>query len=480
MAEIYMADKKVELERFLNLVVEAILQENTSLFLGAGSSMQYNAPNWNNLINNIHNGYTSGNNIEKAQHAEFKGIDIKTEISKQISCLNIDYEKENTYLNYLLDFDYKSIWTTNYDQIIEEILKKKKKPYLSIYKYCHFQKLSYPGGGFLFKINGSYNDAKTIVITKEDFMNYRKSHEAYLILLKRELLCHNFLFLGCSFEDDILRICIKDILNCIQNSSDNYITNHFAIIAEKNEEKLEFISKDLSRHYNIKCLNVKSVEQAYRISYGISYKAKFSTVFISGAKKYERHSDDEEIGKLFCQKLITAFMKYEEFPFKFISGMGMSIGHFICGTVKQKCKGKNQNRYLQMEPFPFTSKEDNDIHRENIMNKAGVFIFIFGDYNECPGNIEKSGMWREYLQAKRDIQNIIIPLPCGKDSISNEIYIKEIADPSTFSSKNIDFFKTFDYKTVTEKVFDNLVKKIILATRERMDTIIDEIVQSFV
>ena len=210
-----------------------------------------------------------------------------------------------------------------------------------------------------------------------DFINYRKSHEAYLILLKRELLCQNFLFLGCSFEDDILRICIKDILNCIENSEENYVSEHYAIIVEEKAEKLEYISKDLSIHYSIKCLTVQNVNQAYKIAYGISCKVKYGSVFVSGAKKYERHSDEENYGKIVCQNIVNAFMQFKDFPFKFISGMGMSIGHFICGTIKQNCKEKNLNlnRYLQMEPFPFTSKNDNDKHRENIINKA-VHIFV--------------------------------------------------------------------------------------------------------
>ena len=39
MAEIYFSNKKDELERFISLVAEEILQENACLFLGAGSSM---------------------------------------------------------------------------------------------------------------------------------------------------------------------------------------------------------------------------------------------------------------------------------------------------------------------------------------------------------------------------------------------------------------------------------------------------------
>lgn len=110
MAEIYFSNKKEELERFINLVAEEILQENTSLFLGAGSSMQYSAPSWNALIDLACPKYKIGSNADKAQYAELTGIDIKAEISKQFSIIKFDnVRKTNTYLNYLLDFNFKSI-----------------------------------------------------------------------------------------------------------------------------------------------------------------------------------------------------------------------------------------------------------------------------------------------------------------------------------------------------------------------------------
>lgn len=478
MAEIYFSNKKEELEKFLNIVAESILQGNMSLFLGAGSSMQYGASNWNNLINSVYKGLKNGSNIDKAQYAELKGIDIRTEISKQTSFIKFDPSKQDTYLNYLLNFDYKSIWTTNYDEIVEQVLKRKFKIYKAIYKYSHFQDLSYPAGCFLFKINGSYKEPRTIIVTKEDFINYRKSHEAYLILLKRELLCHSFLFLGCSFDDDILRICIKDIINCIENSTENYATDHFAVIVEKNADKMDFISKDLAQHYNIKCLNVSNVLEAHKIAYGIACKVKYNSIFVSGAKKYERHSEEENIGKRVCQNLVEAFMKITDSPFKFISGMGMSIGHFICGTIKQKCINKNVNRFLQMEPFPFTSSKDNQQHRENMLNKAGIYIFLFGDFEEFSKGKENSGMWKEYLHAKKSEENIIIPLPCGNDSISGQIFESEKTEGGTFSSRYRKLLSEFDYKTANMEFFDELVEKLVLITREKIDAVIDEILHS--
>ena len=100
MAEIYFSNKKDELEQFINLVAEEILQENISLFLGAGSSIQYSAPSWDTLLNSACSEYKIGSNIDTAQYAELTGLDIKAEISKKFSMIKFEnIKKEDTYLN---------------------------------------------------------------------------------------------------------------------------------------------------------------------------------------------------------------------------------------------------------------------------------------------------------------------------------------------------------------------------------------------
>ena len=316
MTKIYNAANKEQLELFFNLVAEQILQSQLSLFIGAGSSMQYEAMNWSSLIDDVYSKFNNWNNVDRAQYAELNGIDIKKEICKKLSKYNFDPKTTNTYLNNLLDFDFKSIWTTNYDCIIEEVLQEKNKACKVIFEYNHFKNLSYPGGCFLFKINGSLTNPNTLIITHEDFINYRKTHEAYLILLKRELLCNSFLFLGCSFDDDILRISIKDILNCIENSNENYATNHFAVIVERDINKLDYVCKDLVHHYKINCLQVNKPEAAYMISLGIMYKVKYNSVFVSGAKRFERNTQEEKDGKRVCKNLSDAFINKKISPYK--------------------------------------------------------------------------------------------------------------------------------------------------------------------
>lgn len=477
MSKNYNSQNIDDLETFINHVAEEILNNNLSLFIGAGSSMQYDAMNWQELVDGVYEGSKDWNNLDKAQYAELKGVDIKYEICNKMKSLVINEKKKDTYLYHLLDFDFKSIWTTNYDSVIETVLKTKSKNYLPVYKYKHFKSLSFPGQNFLFKINGSSDSPESIIITKEDFIDYRKSHEAYLILLKRELLCQSFLFLGCSFNDDILRICIKDILNCIDNSQENYSTNHYAIIVERNNDKLDFISKDLQTHYNINCLTVSNPKLAFKIAYGIACKVKFSSIFVSGAKAFVRHSAEETQGKLVCRELIQAFKKQKTLPFKFICGMGMSIGNFICGSIKKVYKNFNINRYLQMEPFPFSSSQANESHRKSIMSKAGIFLFLYGDFDGNEESIFKSGIWKEYLEAKQNPNNIIVSLPCGKDSISQYIFSIELNNPHSFTFKNRELLQKFNYNNSNKDFFDELVIKIILASRINMDKALDDIVK---
>lgn len=476
----YDATKKGELELFLNSVSEQILQNHLSLFIGAGSSMQYGAMNWNSLISDVYSKFGNWNEVDRAQYAELNGINVKKEICEKLSQCNFNAKATDTYLNHLLEFDFKSIWTTNYDCIIEKVLQEKSKAFKVVYEYKHFKDLSYPGGSFLFKINGSQTTPNTIVVTHEDFINYRKSHEAYLILLKRELLCNSFLFLGCSFNDDILRMSIKDILNCIENSNENYATNHFAVIVESNLDKLDYICKDLVSHYKINCLRVNKPMIAHMISQGIRYKVKYNSVFVSGARRFKRNTKEENDGKNVCKNLSDAFINASLSPYKIILGMGMSIGNFIAGNIKQQVKSKNlnPNRYLQMEPFPFTSKAENELHRKQIIGKAGIFIFIYGDLNENTKSIEDNGMWKEYVYAKTDKNNIIIALPCGNSSVSKKIYECEMQDSNSFTYIYRDLIKSFNMTRDNSDFFNKLVEYINLTVRQRLDNMVSDIIDT--
>ena len=160
--------------------------------------------------------------------------------------------------------------------------------------------------------------------------------------------------------------------------------------------------------------------------------------------------------------------------------MGMSIGNFIAGNIKQQVKSKNlnPNRYLQMEPFPFTSKAENELHRKQIIGKAGIFIFIYGDLNENTKSIEDNGMWKEYVYAKTDKNNIIIALPCGNSSVSKKIYECEMQDSNSFTYIYRDLIKSFNMTRDNSDFFNKLVEYINLTVRQRLDNMVSDIIDT--
>jgi hypothetical protein len=460
MARIYESHHYDDLEDFFVSVSEKILSRNCSLFVGAGSSAQYNMPDWTTLISEFQKDSDCFHNVsQRAEYAMIKNPRFKTDIAKSLGEIQIDANKVDTFLYHLLDFEFNSIWTTNYDSIIEKVMSQKSLPATSIYDYRRFDQISNSGTNYLYKINGSAELSDSIVITKEDFIDYRRTHSAFLILMKRELICNSFLFIGCSFDDDILRACLRDILICFKESGaePNMMPNHYAVIVDK-EPKLDFITRDMSLNYHINCIKVKNYKSAHLIAEGICSYARFCTIFVSGAYIFSRKSKQENDAKRVCRELTTQFQNDFKRPYKFITGMGISIGHFISGSIKEMCKERQRGdigRYLQMEPFPFTGENDSHIHRRSMIGKAGIVIFIYGNlHNEQ--DVTHSGMYKEYLIAKENSDTIIIPIPCGTDTVSNYLFEKEKEVEGSFTSQNHDFLLQFNPTVSNETFFSKL------------------------
>ncbi len=68
-------------------------------------------------------------------------------------------------------------------------------------------------------------------------------------------------------------------------------------------------------------------------------------------------------------------------------------------------------------------------------------------------------------------------MPCGKDSISQYIFSIELNDPKSFTFKNQTIFQKFNYQASNEEFFNELVAKIILASRINMDEALNRILK---
>lgn len=219
---------------FINYYVEQVRHGNVSLFLGAGASASTGLPSWANLLEpcarQLKVQITSNMDLFLlAQYYanEYGNNALKRIINESINCINNDSD----LIDRLLDLNFKSIWTTNYDKVIEDNLARKRILTNSIHDEKDLPNTRTSNRVSIYKMNGDISNLDRIVITQKDIENYGEHHEMLLTFFKRELVVNSFLFLGYSFSDDIVLSCLSAVNRCLEDSA-NF---HFAILKDTGE-----------------------------------------------------------------------------------------------------------------------------------------------------------------------------------------------------------------------------------------------------
>jgi hypothetical protein len=124
------------------------------------------------------------------------------------------------------------------------------------------------------------------------------------------------------------------------------------------------------------------------------------TVFISGSAYEYGHFGDS--GKTFIRNLTKNLLKSN---FSIISGYGLGIGSAVIESAMEEIYlGKKEpiQDHLQVYPWPVTSRSEDikDSYRQDMIARAGVAIFVFGNKLEGIAISEADGMRREFEIAR--------------------------------------------------------------------------------
>lgn len=93
-----------------------------------------------------------------------------------------------------MDLNFKNIWTTNYDSVIEDNLSKRRIISNKIIRDSDLVSLVPQTDVTIYKLNGDVSDSDNIVITKADIEKYNDNHQLLLTFLKRNLYLIHFCF----------------------------------------------------------------------------------------------------------------------------------------------------------------------------------------------------------------------------------------------------------------------------------------------
>lgn len=410
---------------FKRQYVKAIQEGYAAIFAGAGLSRPSGFVNWKELLRElaeeIHLDVDKETDlVEVAQYYcnEKRG---RSELNAKILNRFITESQENSSINLLAEMPIQTYWTTNYDHLLEDILRKHgKRVDIKMVSQNLSTTLS-ESDAIVYKMHGDYLDPSTCVITKDDYELYNEKRQLFTTALQGDLVSKTFLFIGFSFEDPNL----KYILSRIRNLLDANRRTHYCLLEKIQKEKYDDLDEfyyDLNKQelrihdlmrYGIEAVLIDNYVQIPHILSDIQSETKCNSIFISGAA-HEYGTAWEYTAPQFIRALVKELYQKH---YKIITGHARGIGSYVISAIVEECQNNvsKLEKHLMIKAFPYEDKNRNDYkelvttYREGIFKNAGIAIFMFGNKISEKGVVLTDGVYQEFKIAQK-ANAYIIPI----------------------------------------------------------------------
>lgn len=323
----------------------------------------------------------------------------------------------------------------------------------------------------IYKMHGDKNNPDEAILIKDDYESYYKKHKQFLTALAGDLISKTFLFVGFSFEDPNLDY----ILSRIRVDYEENPRQHYAIMKSINKSdydnvaeyeyakrRNDFFLEDLKR-YRIEALMIEDFAEITEILQEIERRINLNNIFISGsAEEYGQYSDKEadELIKLLSSRLIQE-------NYNIISGFGVGVGSSVIAGALEEIyihnKRINSDRLL-LRPFPqgTEAKALWQQYREDMISRAGISIFMFGNKKVNDNIVPANGVKTEFDIAVK-AKNIVIPVGCT-GYMAKKLWDEVNANISYYyenaNDEIKDIFNSLDSNIPNEKLVTNIIRMI--------------------
>ncbi|MCA8830152.1 SIR2 family protein [Hymenobacter pini] len=417
----------IDQESFIKKYVEHIEEGDAALFIGAGMSVSQGFVDWRSLLREI-------------------ADDLKLEINKEYDLLSVaqfhfnkfgrnsinkkiidEYSKkavESKNHQIIARIPIDTIWTTNYDKLIEKSIEKADKRADVKTTVSSLANNKKGRDVTVFKMHGDVDRPEEAVLIKDDYQSYHIRRQEFTNTLVSHFITKTFLFLGFSFTDPN----IDYILSRVKLEIDKNARPHYCIIRKVKQEgeykkkadfeyairKQELLIEDL-RRFNIHTVLISEYSDITNILLEVERRYKQKTIYISGsAVRFNTYSQDEATN--FIHNLSHSLI---EKGYNIVTGFGWGVGSAVINGALQAIYSDSQkysDKQLTIRPFPqlVIGELDKDTlwheYRERMLNLAGIAIFLFGNKEKGDEIINSDGVRKEFEIAKK--QNILL-LPVG-------------------------------------------------------------------
>lgn len=418
------------IEIFIRDYVKALHEGSASIFVGAGLSVAAGFVDWSELMADIAQdlGLDIDRESDLVSLAQFHINENRNRSKINQTILNefVDQTELTDNHKIIAHLPLRSIWTSNYDTLIEQSLASAQK--VADVKHTKEQLLTnHPNRDVIvYKMHGDVNHSTSAILSKEDYERYPQTHGPFVDALTGELTTKTFLFLGFSFSDPNLDY----VLSRLNQRFAEHKQQHYSLLKrhqlhdpqnpdqatlDYNLRKQALLINDLSQRYGVKALLIDSYADITVILAKIESLFRKKTVFIAGsAASYAPIDDAEALNfiHLLSKNLVKA-------NFRVVSGFGVGVGSSVINGALEAIEEKPlkvSESQLILKPFPqFESgskslKELWDDYRHRMVSLSGIAIFVFGNKTQDGQLVVAEGVLREYEIA---VKNGCLCIPIG-------------------------------------------------------------------
>lgn len=201
-------------QQFISDFSAAMLENNVAVFAGAGLSVPSGYVNWKELLRQFSD--SIGLDIDKehdlisvAQYYK-NSAHSKNQITQKLIQEFTKDSKDNNLLTLLTSMPIGTFWTTNYDHLIEDNLKKSGRR-VDVKIDNNDLSITPPNiDTTVYKFHGDISRPYEAVLTRDDYESFDESHKLFIQTLRGDLISKTFVFVGYSLNDpDIQQILSK-------------------------------------------------------------------------------------------------------------------------------------------------------------------------------------------------------------------------------------------------------------------------------
>lgn len=258
-------------------------------FIGSGLSVPSSLPDWKGLMEKF---------VKEIGIDEVLDTDDLPLLAQYYSnnkskkdlyhTINIDFanKKPNHYHEVLKVTNVSTIWTTNYDDLLEKIFNNDVE--LKISDEDIFTFVQNNDKIEIIKIHGSINhNSEDIVILQSDYEDFFINKPAVVQRLKVDLLQKSFVFMGYNYGDPNIQNILTEVrrLKSVKNK-----IKHYILLKNKMDQKFKLWCENLER-YNIFPVLYEEHNDLEKILKAISLKSRGKSVFITGSHKHDKIED---------------------------------------------------------------------------------------------------------------------------------------------------------------------------------------------